>query len=327
MDSVFLSRLCARLGIGTPAEEARPLSGGYLHKMYKVTTDQGWYAVKLLNPAIMRRQDAAANFARAEALETLLEERFLPILPSKVFYGQKMQRLDGRFFYVFDFYDGCAICPDAVPPKRARQIGKTLASIHQVKKATFGFEPDEMKIDWLSYLSPLEKADANTAEMLFQALSLLKNGETRRNAAILRIPPSLAVCHGDLDTKNVLWRGDDFRVIDLECLNMASPQLELMETALCWSGLDGNRIDCEVLSAFVSAYASAGGEIPRDWAAVFDANWNRPYWLKYNVERILGIGSAPDEKALGIREAQKTLKQLYQIEEERARILLALESA
>ena len=325
MDSVFLSRLCARLGIGAPAEEASPLSGGYLHKMFKVITDQGQFAVKLLNPAIMRRPDAAANFARAEALETLLEARSLPILPAKVFSGQKMQRLDGQHFYVFDFYNGHAISPDSVPKGRAKQIGETLARIHQVRRAPFGFEPDEMKIDWLSYLAPLEKADAATAEMLFQSLSLLKNGEKRRNAAILRIPPSLAVCHGDLDTKNVLWRGDDFRIIDLECLNMDSPLLELMETALCWSGLDGNGINCETLSAFVSAYASAGGEIPREWVSVFDANWNRPYWLKYSIERALGIGSAPDEKALGIREARKTIEQLYMIEEERSRILQALE--
>ena len=324
MNSEFLSRLCARLSIGAPVEEARALSGGYLHKMYKVVTERGQYAVKLLNPHIMRRPDAAANFARAEALEALLEGASLPILPAKTFFGTKMQALDGRFFYVFDFFDGRAISPVAVPPDRAARIGGVLARIHRVKRLDSGFEPDEMRIDWNLLISPLEKASAETASLLKEALPLLKAGEKRRNAAICRIPKSLAVCHGDLDTKNVLWRGTDFRVIDLECLSMASPFLELMETSLCWSGLDGTRIDPAALCAFVRAYAEAGGELPRDWASLFDANWSRPYWLKYSIERILGIGSAPDERALGIRETQKTLRQLHMLEAERESVLQAL---
>lgn len=34
------------------------LSGGLMHKMYKLETDQGIYTLKLLNPFIMQRKDA-----------------------------------------------------------------------------------------------------------------------------------------------------------------------------------------------------------------------------------------------------------------------------
>ena len=324
MNGEFLSRLCARLSLGAAVEEARALSGGYLHKMYRVATRRGQYAVKILNPNVMRRPDAAANFARAEALEALLEAASLPILPAKTFFGTKMQALDGQFFYVFDFFDGSAARPADIPPDRAARIGGVLARVHRVKRIDSGFEPDEMRIDWYSFVAPLERASAETARMLREAIPLLSAGEARRNAAILKIPKTIAICHGDLDVKNVLWRENDFRVIDLECLSMASPFLELMETSLCWSGLDGARMDLGALSTFVQAYADAGGELPRDWASVFDANWNRPYWLKYSVERILGIGSDPGEKALGIQEAQKTLRQLQMLEAERDNVIKTL---
>lgn len=326
MNAQFFTRLCASLDLGAPVSEARRLTGGYLHSMYAVTTERGRYAIKLLNPHVMRRADAAANFERAEALEALLEERCIPILPARIFREKKMQILDGQYFYVFDFYDGSAISPQAVTPERAAQIGEALARIHLVKRMNNGFLSDEMKIDWKRYLSPLEKADEETASLLSDAIDLLEAGEKRRNHAIHRIPQSLAICHGDLDTKNVLWRDVSFRIIDLECLSMSSPFLELIEVALCWSGLDGMQIRLEPLSALVSAYAAAGGELPRDWVNVYDANWNRPYWLKYSIERILGIGSAPEEKNLGISEAQKTVRQLFLLESERQNVLDAVQA-
>ena len=45
------------------------LSGGLMHKMYKLETDQGIYALKLLNPFIMQREDAMENY-RAAGIHT-----------------------------------------------------------------------------------------------------------------------------------------------------------------------------------------------------------------------------------------------------------------
>ena len=57
------------------------LSGGLMHKMYKLETDQGIYALKLLNPFIMQREDAMENYREAERLESILEQKKIPILP------------------------------------------------------------------------------------------------------------------------------------------------------------------------------------------------------------------------------------------------------
>lgn len=52
---------------GTPI----PLKGGYIHKMYKIETEQGTYALKLLNKYVMQRKTAMDNYAKAEQLELL----------------------------------------------------------------------------------------------------------------------------------------------------------------------------------------------------------------------------------------------------------------
>ncbi len=59
--STMLSVLCEKYGLGTMQKEPLAVKGGLLHRMYRVTTDQGDYAVKLLNPDIMKRPQAMNN--------------------------------------------------------------------------------------------------------------------------------------------------------------------------------------------------------------------------------------------------------------------------
>lgn len=49
-----IEKLC-RLLLGEIMGEPVPVPGGLLHSMYRVETKQGRYAVKALNPEIMRR--------------------------------------------------------------------------------------------------------------------------------------------------------------------------------------------------------------------------------------------------------------------------------
>ena len=62
-------------GIRGQIRKIAPVSGGLMHRMYRVETDGGKYAVKHLNPIIMKRPDALANYAKAEKLEETLAAR------------------------------------------------------------------------------------------------------------------------------------------------------------------------------------------------------------------------------------------------------------
>ena len=77
-----------------------------MHRMYKVRTSEKIYAVKYLNPNIMARADAISNFQRAEALEKIIEDAKIPIVPALIFDNRKMQNIDGQFFYIFDWHEG-----------------------------------------------------------------------------------------------------------------------------------------------------------------------------------------------------------------------------
>lgn len=316
----FLYKIAAELDLGAIAEPPRRLSGGFLHRMFSLLTGRGHYAVKLLNPHIMARPTALDNFRRAESLEIQLERADISILPALVINGRKMQQLDGQYFYIFDWFDGRALNGDQITESHCRTIAAQLAKIHQIEQRSIPVEFEPLRIDWDGLIAPFASAEPKLHTLLRQHRDLLYESQSLANAAFPRLPAVTAVCHNDLDSKNVLWSGSECRIIDLECLDWSNPHLELYETALCWSGIEQCRVNERLFSAFLHAYVDAGGMLPDDIAAVHDANVSRLGWLEFNLNRALGMDCSAEEISIGISEVRKTLAQLAHYREIRSHI-------
>ena len=284
--------LCEQLNLGALVEEPMRLYGGLMHKMYRIATESGVYAVKCLNPHVMARPTAAANFAAAEELECKLEQTDLPILPALAIGGRKMQEVNGAYCYLFPYFEGKALTEGDITTDHCAIVGGLLAKLHSVERKTAPAERDLPDLHWDGF--GLSDED----------VALLWLAQRMANKAVL--PPLLTLCHNDMDPKNVLWNGMDCRIIDLECLGYGSPYLELLETALCWAGYESGEVDLDRFTAFVGAYATAGGDLSADWAAVYAANCGRLEWLHYNLQRANG-SEGEDAIAPGKAEVAKTL--------------------
>lgn len=106
----LIKALLIKQDLGELEGDILPVSGGLTHKMYKVQTDRGTYAVKCLNPEIMKRPGVFDNYSKAEALEVILENSGIPIVPALSFEGKKMLEAEGRFFYIFRWQEGRISC-------------------------------------------------------------------------------------------------------------------------------------------------------------------------------------------------------------------------
>lgn len=319
----WFAGICRQCGLGELVSEPAPLFGGLMHKMYGVVTDRGKYAVKLLNPHIMLRKTAKGNFEAAERLEEILGERGLPILPARSFGGRKMQELEGQYFYVFDWYDGRAVRGQEIRKAHCARMGKALAKIHEVDRRASGGGGAPLHIDWMFYLDAVQRTDREIFALLEKRLSLLYKLQERGNRSCRHIPAFSAICHNDMDSKNVLWKGMEYRIIDLECLSYSNPLVELLETALNWSGFEECSLDLERFRCFTEAYAEqAGGPLKGlDWESLYDSNNGRLLWLEYNLKRMLGIEGDASEKRLGRSESVQTLEQILYYDAVRETVL------
>lgn len=314
-----IAGICRALSLGCPVSEPVGLSGGYTHRMYALTTTRGRYALKLLNPEIMQRPDALENYARAEGFEALLEQAGLPLLPALTIGGRKLQCVDGQYLYVFDYFDGHALRDDEITPAHCTAMGDVLARIHACAHRETGDAADKtLRIDWAELTDALLACPAAHAEglMMQAALPMLERVAQAAADAAARLPRMQALCHNDMDAKNVLWRGDDFRIIDLECLDWADPAQEMLDLAVSWAGWPQQEVP---FKAFVRAYLQAGGSIPADAALLYDSRRNHIDWLAYNARRALS--EEPEEARIGREQIAETIEKIASDQQNRPQVL------
>ena len=338
MEQKLLEKLCCEYNLGELTQSPIRLTGGFTHKMYSLFTTKGKYAVKLLNPFIMKRETAMSNYRTAEAFESALEQTDIPILPALTARGKKMQCMEGQYFYLYEWYEGKALKSEEITPYHCEKIGGILGKIHGTKfQKSVGaedesesrvekYEREELHIDWDGYIEKLAEKNPELCELLRENRAFLYESQDKGNEETKKLPTTVAICHNDMDSKNVLWKGEGCRIIDLECLSYSSPIMELYELALCWSGYEVCDIDFNLFQSFIRAYEKAGGKLTTDWETVYYSNNGRLEWLEYNVKRALGIECSEEEIALGAEQVKETVAHVVYYHEAKECILECLEN-
>ena len=122
----MIEKIVKVLNLGNLISNPSRVYGGLTHRMYTVETDKGQYIVKILNKEIMKRRTALDNFARSEKLEKILEDNNIPCIFALEFNSEKIQKIDGYYFYVFDYYDGKILKEEEITKNYVQKIGEVL---------------------------------------------------------------------------------------------------------------------------------------------------------------------------------------------------------
>lgn len=306
----FFNKLVLNLKLGKIIEEPSKVTGGLTHKMYKIVTDKNKYIVKLLNPNIMKRPTALANYEKADNYERLFKENNIEAIYSLEFNGKKMQLQDGQYFYIYDWYNGKSLKDNEIKKIHCKKLGKQLAEIHNITLKEATWIDNSKNIDWKYYVDLAKDKESPIYDLLFDKIDLLNDSMKNGNEVINQLPNYIAVCHNDLDSKNVLWINNEFKIIDLECLDYSNPYLELFTLALCWSGYESCNINFELFKTFMDSYFE-NSKLSRniDWEVLYYANNGRLEWLEYNIKRALLLETdSEEEQQLGINEIKETIK-------------------
>ena len=286
-----------------------PVSGGLMHKMFKVQTDKRCYAVKCLNPEIMKRPGVPENYARAEALECILEKKGIPIVPALSFEGKKMLAIDNRYFYIFRWQEGHITDPDQISEEQCFKAGEILGKIHAIDPhSAESSGPERSAIDFRGYLDKALEKKSSISTVLKENLDLLNYAQDKLNEARSRLPSLCAISNDDMDPKNILWNDGEAFVIDLECLDYSNPIASCLDLSLQWAGTVNGKYRKENLAAFYDGYLGAYDNGFRSYHELYGIAYTWLEWLEYNLKRALGTeGSAEEEIKLGKTETVNTI--------------------
>lgn len=319
----FLNKMIIELKLGNLIEPISQVSGGLTHRMFKVFTDKGRYIVKLLNPNIMKRPTAMNNFNTADKFEEILKENNIAAVYSLKINDKKMQEIDGQYFYVYEWFDGKSLKDEEITIEHCKKIGELLAKIHNINLKKDEIKAKTRNIDFKYYIDLAKEKDSVIYNMIYDKLDILNESMYKGNESINNLPEFSAICHNDMDSKNVMWLNGDYKLIDLECLGYSNPYLELYELALCWSGYEKCNIDFNKFSAFFKSYIeNTTLDMNVDWESIYYANNGRLDWLQFNIKRSLMIEcDTKEEQQIGINEVKETIEHVVYYDKVKDEIL------
>ena len=318
--------VCDAFDLGTPIGTMSVVPGGLSHRMWRLATARGHFAVKELN----RNFDDPGYmpwFERAFAVELAALRAGLP-LPRPVpvvTTGACLAELPSpgtrpTTVRVHEWLDGVTVPMDARDPAVAAQVGTILARLHALRLPTPVTIGEMLRAyggeHWHGLVERLEAANVSWAPHLSAALAVID--ELEGFVADARTDPApLIMSHRDAYQNNVIIPEDGrAKLVDWDGAGPVNPRHEVATAALNWAGVHLGEPDPGVARAMTAAYRAGGGEFDAPRKADFvEFIGDVLSWLEYNIRRTLGERLHDEsDRALGDRQARQMLENLPRFE-------------
>jgi Ser/Thr protein kinase RdoA (MazF antagonist) len=265
MNSGQLAYLCERFQLGATLREAQPVTGGLIHRMWRIETTEGSFAVKQLNPEIISQPGLYDRYRQTEQIATVMAAQGVPAVPALTRADGPVQDIDDMSVLVYPWIDGSALSPGPANLAQAGQIGAVLGQMHTLRLEIPGLEIPTWRVfrddDWVLLARRAIERALPWAERLRDMLRDIRWWNGLAQEADKRLWNTLVVSHRDLDQKNVLWQdGARFAIVDWESAGLTNPTRELADAALAWSGQTVGEPSEAAFRAVIDGYRKAGGQ-------------------------------------------------------------------
>lgn len=309
-----IESLCIKYNLGCLQNTPQPVTGGLMHKMYHVVTNQGEYAIKVLNPDIMQRAEALRNMINSEKVSNKLKNT-IPLIAAESFQGQNIIELDGSYYMIFHWLDGKSVFPPEISEYHCGQIGSVLGKIHAANISVNGMEKNESgrkAYEWNVLLEKAWEQNLGCCSILKNNLPDIMQWDKCVVSGWEEISRNQVISHRDLDPKNVMWKDNQPYIIDWEAAGYVNPFQELIEVLNYWIVDETGKYDKAKFVAIMQAYTESMDISNVNWEIVLGCSFDGMLgWLEYNLKRALGLeGTGAGDRQEGGKQTVGTMKEL-----------------
>jgi thiamine kinase-like enzyme len=317
IDASQIERLCTRCSLGNPLQEPQAVSGGLLHRVWRLDTTQGTFALKQLNAAIMQKLHIHDSYRLSEHIAAAMAAQGIPAVVALSCDGDPLQIIGNDTVIVYRWIEGETLSAEAVEPERGRMIGALLARMHALHLQFAALPLPEWEHfcddDWDLLTVHAYDMGIPWATPVRAVMHRLIEWSKLSEQAGEKLGQNYVISHRDLGQKNVLWQDEHtLWLLDWEAAGLVNPTMELVSTTLDWSGLATGVVREDTFAAMMESYV-AGGGVVRD--ASIDVLhgvmgiWLN--WLMFNMRRSLDESIFDEEeRQLGIRETPLVIARL-----------------
>lgn len=311
MNNNHLIQICNHFDLGKPIGSPERIYGGLLHTMWKVNTEESSYAIKQISKDIDLTNDKIIqNYNLSEEIADHFKRLGIPAISAI----KKLMIIDKIGYLVYPWVDAQATL---IPSEsQALKIAAILKKIHAINLNLPEISEPEFAIHSNQEIAKI----FNKANLSDLAAILIANEAYIE--AIHYLKQNLAISHGDLDPKNVLWDSQNNpHLIDWESARLLNPTYEIINTSLDFCDIADN-FNQELFIKMLKAYGALNKkEIKYAFAGVL-GNWIN--WLVYNINR--SFSENEETKKLGADQVQKTMNIILKVQNLMPRLIEIIET-
>lgn len=309
-----LEKLIDYFALGEIVASPKQLTGGLLHTVYEVTTQKGKYAVKELNAAIMKREEALINMVNSERIAKQLSKK-IPAVAAIRKNEMSITHIDGSYYMLFPWQVGSSVFNEEITTLHCKKIGEVLGQIHKANIVINDLNIHKIQDEiyqWKNWCDRGRQINSIWQSVLEDALEQLYIWSERAARSSDMLQTVQVISHRDLDPKNVLWDKKKPYLIDWEAAGAINPYQEFIEVINYWTCNDRGEIDLLKCEAMLRGYQQYYDLSAVNWEIVMDSTFlGMLEWLAYNIKRSLGIESNEQEQQqLGTEQVMITLQEL-----------------
>ena len=286
-----IKKICVICKLGSLEQEPKIVTGGLLHKMYCVETNQGKYAIKVLNSNVMNKPDALEKLEQAERIAYRLKnENDISAICVKSMDGKMIFEVNHAYYEIFEWFDGKSVFYPDITAAHCAKVGEQLGKIHASNICVEGLYPENTvrcKYEWKYLLSALKK-DVEVYSLFQENVLQLEQWDCDVVENAAKLKSNQIISHRDLDPKNIMWKNDVPYIIDWEAAGYINPYEELIQVLNYWIVDENQNYNKEKFDALMNAY--------RSWIDVKYEYWNEIFlcgcdamlgWLAYNIQVLI----------------------------------------
>ena len=306
--SDYMEELIKECNLGKKIKSIDKVIGGLSHRMYKVVTDRGTYAIKELNSGVMKSKTAYSNFLFAEKFTDLVKANGIPAIGAIKINDDIMKKFGNNYYMIFEWIDGKILKTEEIEEKHSEIVGKLLAEIHNVNFSSIDNENrkhvNTRIYNWNDYVSIASEQNKAYFQLYKDNIDVLYDLNKKSVEAIEHAKNNLVISHRDLDRKNIIWQDNKPYIIDWEASGYINPTLELIQVAWYWSGGDTESVDYNKFEKVVKSYKeNYKGNIDSNINVLMYADiYSGLEWINYNLKRSLCIGHNYDDEEIHLAE-------------------------
>ncbi len=313
MNNAFIKKILEIYNLVELQKEPQQIHGGLLHKMWKLETANGNFALKVLNPEIMNKVGILEEYTLSEVIaEQVHMQGINSVFALRSIDNNLVEKIDSDYIILYPWLEGETLKAENITIEKAKKIGEILAKLHSIKLDAKNFKKPQAQFvsieKWSEFQELVSKSDFSWKENFNSLLPQIINLTPDIIGSINKMLQKTVVSHSDLDAKNVIWVHNDPYLIDWESAGYVNPGSELASLALDWSF----GISKENFTGVIYAYREI---LPLKDSQIIDgllgAINNKLRWLEFNIKRALGlISNDKEEIALGNSECIKTIEDI-----------------